>query len=227
MPADTDVTTIDEDEPVDEDTLAEDTDVETTEDTVVDEPDLDERPREDDLDEDDLEVSEDVATDDDAVEDEAVDEGAAVVPPKRQKVSRRQHRADMKASARRVRRVVRRIDTWSVFKVASLFIACVWGIVVLASLLIWRAAVTSGSVENTEDFIIDLGFEDFNFDPQQMFESLLSVGAVMAVAAIFFTVLLTVLFNLICDITGGVRVTMIEQDLADTRKRRRRKTSTD
>jgi hypothetical protein len=32
-------------------------------------------------------------------------------------------------------------------------------------------------------------------------------------------VLLTVLFNLICDVTGGVRVTMIEQDLADARKR--------
>lgn len=129
--------------------------------------------------------------------------------------SRRRRRAEVKASARRVRRVVRRIDPWSVFKVASLFIACIWGVIVLASLLIWRAAVTSGSVENTEDFIIDLGFEDFNFDPQQMFESLLSAGAVLAIAGVFFTVLLTVLFNLICDITGGVRVTMIEQDLLD------------
>ena len=142
-----------------------------------------------------------------------------VVPPATTKPSRRQHRAEMKASARRVRRVVRHIDTWSVFKVAALFVACLWGVVVLASLLIWRAAVTSGSVENTEDFIVDLGFEDFNFNPQQMFEALLSAGAVIAIAAIFFIWLLTVLFNLICDITGGLRITMIEQDLADARKR--------
>ena len=154
----------------------------------------------------------------------AADETELVVPPaKTKKPSRRQHRAEMKASARRVRRVVRHIDTWSVFKVATIFVACIWGVVVLASLLVWRAAVTSGSVENTEDFIVDLGFEDFNFNPEQMFEALLSAGAVVAIAAIFFIWLLTVLFNLICDITGGLRITMIEQDLADARKRRSRK----
>lgn len=149
--------------------------------------------------------------------------GPVVPPVKAKRPSRRAHRAEMKASARRVRRVVRHIDTWSVFKVATIFVACIWGVVVLASLLIWRAAVTSGSVENTEDFIVDLGFEDFNFNPQQMFEALLSAGAVIAIAAIFFIWLLTVLFNLICDITGGLRITMIEQDLADARKRRARK----
>jgi Transmembrane domain of unknown function (DUF3566) len=154
----------------------------------------------------------------------AAGETELVVPPaKPEKPSRRAHRAEMKASARRVRRVVRHIDAWSVFKVASIFVICIWGVVVLASLLIWRAAVTSGSVENTEDFIVDLGFQDFNFNPEQMFEALLSAGAVIAIAAIFFIVLLTVLFNLICDITGGLRVTMIEQDLADARKRRARK----
>jgi hypothetical protein len=149
-----------------------------------------------------------------------------VVPPVTKRPSRREHRAEMKASARRVRRVVRHIDTWSVFKVATIFVACIWGVVVLASLLVWRAAVTSGSVENTEDFIIDLGFEDFNFNPEQMFEALLSAGAVIAIAAIFFIWLLTVLFNLICDITGGLRITMIEQDLADARKRRKKKAAT-
>ena len=149
--------------------------------------------------------------------------GPVVPPVKAKRPSRRAHRAEMKASARRVRRVVRHIDTWSVFKVATIFVACIWGVVVLASLLVWRAAVTSGSVENTEDFIVDLGFEDFNFNPQQMFEALLSAGAVIAIAAIFFIWLLTVLFNLICDITGGLRITMIEQDLADVCKRRARK----
>ena len=150
---------------------------------------------------------------------EAAEEDALVVAPPATRPSRRTHRAEMKASARRVRRVVRHIDTWSVFKVASIFVACIWAVVVLASLLVWRAAVTSGSVENTENFIVDLGFEDFSFNPQQMFEALLSAGAVVAIATVFFIWLLTVLFNLICDLTGGLRITMIEQDLADARKR--------
>lgn len=163
----------------------------------------------------------------DDVEDdlEATDEHADLVPPvvPDAKLSRREHRREMKSSARRVRRVVRHVDPWSVFKVASIFVICLWGVVVLASLLIWRAAESSGSVENTEEFIKDIGFKDFDFDPQKMFEALLSAGAVLAVSAIFFIVLMTFLFNLICDMTGGVRVTMIEQELADARKRRSRK----
>jgi Transmembrane domain of unknown function (DUF3566) len=155
----------------------------------------------------------------------STDEHADLVPPAvpQVKPSRRQHRAEMKRSARRVRRVVRHIDAWSVFKVASIFIACVWGVIVLASLLIWRAAESSGSIDNTEDFVKDIGFKDFDFDPHQMFDALLSAGAVLAIASVFFVVLLTILFNLICDMTGGVRITMIEQDVADGRKRASRK----
>jgi Transmembrane domain of unknown function (DUF3566) len=143
--------------------------------------------------------------------------------PAHARPSRRELRREVRASARRVRRVVRRIDPWSVFKVAGLFFLCVWGIVVLAALLIWRAAVTSGSVDDIESFVIDLGFKDFEFHPQQMFESLLFGGAIVVLAATFFAVLLTVLFNLICDLTGGLRVTMVEQDLQDGRRRRPRR----
>ncbi len=142
--------------------------------------------------------------------------------PARTKPSRRELRREVKSSARRVRRVVRRVDPWSVFKVAGLFWLSLWGIVVLAAVLLWRAAVTAGSVDNVEDFIIKLGFDDFKFHPQQMFESLLFGGAIVALTATFFSVLLTVLFNLICDLTGGVRITMVEQDLQDSRRRRPR-----
>ena len=72
-----------------------------------------------------------------------------------------------------------------------------------------------------------LRVKDFDFDPQKMFEALVSAGAVIAISAIFFVVLMTFLFNLICDMTGGVRVTMIEQDLADARNRRGRKAKTE
>jgi hypothetical protein len=188
----------------------------------VDESDVDDETTTVPFDQDRLDEDEEVVDEDDDLD--GTDEHADLVPPvvPDAKPSRREHRREMKASARRVRRVVRHVDPWSVFKVASIFIACVWGVVVLASLLIWRAAESSGSVENTEDFIKDIGFKDFDFDPEKMFQALLSAGAVLAVSAVFFIVLLTFLFNLICDMTGGLRVTMIEQDLADARKRRGR-----
>jgi len=219
------VTTLeDDDDPIDApDAPAEDAVGHDPNDTLVDVPDAEIVG---DAVEMDANVDVDLLTDGPYAPDEVAAPDAApdelVVPPVTKKPSRREHRAEMKASARRVRRVVRHIDTWSVFKVAAIFVACIWGVVVLASLLVWRAAVTSGSVENTEDFIIDLGFEDFNFNPEQMFDALLSAGAVIAIAAIFFIWLLTVLFNLICDITGGLRITMIEQDLADARKREKK-----
>ena len=218
------MTTLEDDDALSDASLEDDDPVEhDPNDTLVDVPDAEivgDAVERDGADEVDLLTDGPFAHPDEVTEEEPTEVPAdLVVPPVRTKPSRREHRAEMKASARRVRRVVRHIDTWSVFKVASIFVACIWGVVVLASLLIWRAAVTSGSVENTEDFIVDLGFEDFNFNPQQMFEALLSAGAVIAIASIFFIWLLTVLFNLICDITGGLRITMIEQDLADARKR--------
>lgn len=151
-------------------------------------------------------------------DDDDLDGGPVATRP-----SRRQVRRDAKVSARRVRRVVRRIDPWSVFKVSGLFWVCLWAIVVLAAVLLWRAAVTSGSVDDIESFIVDLGFADFDFHPQQMFESLFFGGAIVALAATFFSVLMTVLFNLICDLTGGLRITMIEQDVVDQRRRRPRR----
>lgn len=206
------MTTLDDDE-LDE--LDDDREVDETTDTVVED---DEPAVPFDQDRVDEEDKAEPAEDDLGATDEHADLVPPVVPDA--KVSRRDHRREMKASARRVRRVFRHVDPWSVFKVASIFIICIWGIVVLASLLIWRAAESAGTVENTEEFVKDIGFKDFDFDPQKMFEALLSAGAVLAVSAIFFIVLLTFLFNLICDMTGGVRVTMIEQDLADARKRR-------
>lgn len=187
------------------DDAAPEPEVTAADDTALDDTALDDTA----LDDTEAEVAEELEADDVVVEARPMDDEPAAAPAP---MSRREARAELKASARRVRRVVRRIDPWSVFKVASIFIAAVWAIVVLASLLIWRVAVSSGSVDNTEDFIKDLGFEDFSFDPQQMFESLLSAGAVVAIALVFFVVLLTVLFNLVCDITGGLRITMIEQD---------------
>jgi hypothetical protein len=50
-----------------------------------------------------------------------------------------------------------------------------------------------------------------------MFRAYAVGGLVMVVAATGFTVLLAVLFNLISDLTGGVRVTVVEEESARSR----------
>lgn len=120
--------------------------------------------------------------------------------------------------ARRVRRILRRIDPWSVLKLSFIFFICMYGVIIVSSLLVWRAAVSSEIIDDVEGFVVDLGFNDFQFAPEQMFRALLFGGAAMIVALTFLAVLMTVLFNLISDLVGGIRVSMIEQQLLDREK---------
>jgi hypothetical protein len=121
--------------------------------------------------------------------------------------------ASSPVQARRVRRILRRIDPWSVLKLSFIFFACMYAVIVVSSLLVWRAAVSAGVVDDVEGFVVDLGFNDFQFAPEQMLRALLYGGAGMIIVATFLAVLITVLFNLISDLVGGIRVSMIEQQL--------------
>jgi hypothetical protein len=126
---------------------------------------------------------------------------------------RRDQKRAMRTEARRVRRVVRKIDPWSVLKVSLIFYVCMYVILMIASVLLWSAAASSGTVDNIEDFVIDLGFSDFEFKADQMFRAAVFGGAILMVVGTGFTVLVSVLFNMISDLVGGIRVTMIEQEI--------------
>ena len=119
------------------------------------------------------------------------------------------------SQVRRVRRVLRRIDPLSVLKLAMIFFACMYGVILVSSLLLWRAAISSGIVDDLESFVVDLGFKDFSFAPEQMFRALLFGGAGMIVVATFLAVLGAVLFNLISDLVGGLKISMIEEQIVE------------
>ncbi|MCP3854130.1 MAG: hypothetical protein GY698_05255 [Actinomycetia bacterium] len=113
--------------------------------------------------------------------------------------------------ARKVRRIIRYIDPWSVLKFSMLFYSAVFVILMIAGVLLWSAAVSSGTVDNLEDFIKDLlALESFTFEPDQIFRASALAGAILVVASTAGTVLLAILFNLISDLIGGIRVTVVE-----------------
>ena len=125
--------------------------------------------------------------------------------------------------ARRVRRLVRHIEPWSVLKMSLIFYFCLWVILLIAGVILWRFAVTSGTVEKVESFIEELfALETFTFNPDQIFRVSALGGLVMVVAGSGFTVLMAVLFNLISDLVGGVRMTVVEEETARPRPKRTR-----
>ena len=146
--------------------------------------------------------------------------GVAIIP-----MSQRERRRRVRLEARRVRRIVRHIEPWSVLKVSVIFYFCLWLIFLLAGVLLWSFAESSGTLESVEDLIEELfTLEEENefFSGGTIFRSYAIGTLVLAVAGVAFNVLLCVLYNLISDLTGGVRVTVIEEESARFQPPRRR-----
>ncbi len=137
---------------------------------------------------------------------------AATVVPKARAVERIQER---RLRARKVRRLVRHIEPWSVLKVSLLFFFCIWVVAMVAGVLLWNAAVASGVIGDIENFAEEIfALENFEFTGEDIFRATAIGGLVLSVAATGFTVLIAILLNLISDLTGGIRVTVVEEETA-------------
>ncbi|MEM9611544.1 MAG: DUF3566 domain-containing protein [Actinomycetota bacterium] len=122
--------------------------------------------------------------------------------------------------ARKVRRVVRHVDPWSMLTFSVLFHLCVFAAFLLASVLVWNAAVAAGTIENIEQFIRDLGdYRTFEIDGDVVFRAAMAIAGILTLASSLMVVLLTVVFNLISDLVGGIRVTVIEEETVRVRRR--------
>jgi len=123
---------------------------------------------------------------------------------------------------RRVRRLLRHVEPWSVLKVGLVFYLCVWGMAIIASQALWRTAETAGVIEKVEKFVEELfALETFAFDTDKIFRLYMLAGLVLVIGGTALTVVLVVLFNLISDLMGGIRFTMIEEETAVRRRRLR------
>ena len=135
----------------------------------------------------------------------------------------RDRRTAGRLRARKVRRLVRHVEPWSVLKVSLIFSFCLWVILLIAGVILWSFAVSSGTVDNVENFVQELfALESFEFTADEIFRASAIGGLVLVVAGSGFTVLMAVLFNLISDLTGGVRFTVVEEETARPRPKRTR-----
>jgi hypothetical protein len=132
--------------------------------------------------------------------------------PERRVVMRRPPR---RPRVRRVSRVVRHIDPWSAFKVGAVFSLVGYLVVLTAGVLLWRVADSTGTLANVERWFTQFGWETFEFRGDEIFDAAWRIGLFLAVGHTGVIVLLVTVFNLVSDIVGGVRVSVLEEEVVE------------
>lgn len=159
-------------------------------------------------------------------------DGSSPAPRSERAAGRRQRRPadtsdpDMvkvgRRRGRRVHRVVRRIDLWSVLKLAVVLYTCLYAAVMATLALLWGVAYSSGQIDKVQSFMSDVGLDNYRFYGDQMWRAAAMIGAIGVLAATVITVLTAALVNVISEATGGIRFVIIEEE---PRPRRRRPSS--
>lgn len=141
-------------------------------------------------------------------EPEVTDESAAA-PTEAQAVVRRGGRPRV----RRVTRVIRHVDTWSVFKVSLVFSFFLYVVVLTAGVLLWQVAQNTGTVDNIERFFETFGWQSFSLKGGEIYHNAWTGGLFLVVGLTGLMVLAATLFNLITDLVGGIRVSVLEEEV--------------
>ena len=116
---------------------------------------------------------------------------------------------------RRVTRIVRHVDPWSVFKVALCFSFVLYGVCLTAGVLLWNVAYTTGTIDNIQRFFESFGWNTFRFKGGELFHNAWIAGVFCAIGMTGLIVLAATLFNLITDLVGGIRVTVLEEEVIE------------
>ncbi|MET0663538.1 MAG: DUF3566 domain-containing protein [Ilumatobacteraceae bacterium] len=122
-----------------------------------------------------------------------------------------------KPRVRRVTRVVRHVDPWSVFKIAIIANLLIYVIVLVAGVLLWNVAYATGTVDNVERFFESFGWSSFEFNGGEIYHSGWTGGLFLVIGFTGLAVLAATMFNLITDLVGGMRFTVLEEEVVETR----------
>ena len=114
---------------------------------------------------------------------------------------------------RRVTRVIREIDPWSAFKVGLAFHLVVYFTVLIASVLLWSVASATGTIDNIERFLMSFGWESFQFHGWTLLLNEILLGLMLVALLTIVWVLGATMFNLITDLVGGIRVSVLEEEV--------------
>lgn len=118
-----------------------------------------------------------------------------------------------KPRVRKVSRVLRAVDAWSVFKVSIIFYLAMYLVCLIAGVLLWNVAYSTGTIDNLSNFFESFGWKSFQFKGGEIFHNAWILGLFLVVGLTGMNVVLATLFNLIADLVGGIRLTVLEEEV--------------
>ena len=117
------------------------------------------------------------------------------------------------SQGRRARRVVRKVDVWTVLRFSALLYISMLIVFIVAGVLLWAAASLTGVIDNVQTFIKQLfALESFKFAGFQILRATLLGGFILVLVGTGINTLIAVLYNLITEVVGGVEFTVSDQD---------------
>lgn len=135
----------------------------------------------------------------------------AVASRNRSASGRKKLPASVDGARRSTHVVIARIDPVSVLKLSALFYLSLSLALFIAGVLIWTTAQASGLIGNIESFMDELGFTDFRLQTSQLLGASVLASAVLVAAGSVANLLMALLYNLLGDVVGGLKV-VLDQD---------------
>lgn len=116
------------------------------------------------------------------------------------------------ASTRRARVVIRHLDPWSVLKVSLLFYFCVMIVGLFALAIVYWVLGSMGALSSISNFVTELtgSKKTYVINGGWIFVRVFITGVGSVIVWSLVNVCLAILYNLISDVVGGIRVTLGE-----------------
>jgi hypothetical protein len=113
-------------------------------------------------------------------------------------------------AVRRVRRIIRKVDPWTVLKASLVFNAVSALVFVLGTWVVWSMSLQRGIPDKIVEIFEALTLT-LTIDGELYFRVIVLLAVVGAILATGLMTLGAVLYNLISDLVGGVEVTVLEE----------------
>lgn len=108
--------------------------------------------------------------------------------------------------------MIRRVDTWTVFKVSLFFYLLGLAVLLVAGVILWNVATTFGTIASLQKSIKSLfDLTTFQLKPRPLLEYSAAGGVVLALLGTIMNTVAALIYNLISDIAGGIQIVVVTE----------------
>jgi hypothetical protein len=112
----------------------------------------------------------------------------------------------------RSRRLIRRVDVWTVFKVSFIFYLLALIVLLVAGIILWNVASSLGFLTSIEKSVRTLfSLKSFVFHPGATLAYAGAIGAVLCLVGVLVNTIAAITYNLISDLVGGIQVVVVSE----------------